>query len=416
MADFALLMRRSALVFTAYLLVTMAMHPSAMAAFNPNEGAEPQPAATQALPSIEPLMGNRYPRSVPQPIKFQPLPEVSSAPIPQPAPVTNVMFPKIDAATVQSTFIAPAPLIAPVPAAPVPVAEVTPAPTPVTAPVVATAPAIALVPATAPVVNAVAPLSRDSKEILSHVPSKLDAEKPAKGGKLAVNRIAEMPDMQIKGKVDAYEASGIKISVRRPGLDTNYELNRAYNALSGGDSEVAMEIYKNILSTEPKNADALFGLASLYHRQGQLQNARQLYGTLLKYYPTHRDGLNNFLALVSEESPQEALAELERLEQRNSGYSPIPAQQALLLNKLGYANEARSKMLRAIELSPDNLTYKYNLAIMLDKQGNYDDAADLYRLLLDAAMRGEAIPSSPDALQKRLNYIARVNVAATPAG
>jgi Flp pilus assembly protein TadD len=173
----------------------------------------------------------------------------------------------------------------------------------------------------------------------------------------------------------------------------------------GGDSAQAIDTYKNILSTEPTNEDALFGLASTYHRLGNLESARPYYGRLLKINPTHREGLNNFLALVSDESPQEALAELERLEQRNPDFSPIPAQQSLVLAKLGYADQAREKILRAIELSPDNLTYKYNLAVMLDKQGRYADAGALYRLLIDASLKGQKIPASLDILQKRLNFI-----------
>jgi tetratricopeptide (TPR) repeat protein len=138
---------------------------------------------------------------------------------------------------------------------------------------------------------------------------------------------------------------------------------------------------------------------------GDLDRARPYYAHLLKVNPNHREGLNNFLALVSAEAPQEALAELERLEQRNPDFSPIPAQQAALLSKNGYADQAREKMLRAIDLAPDNLTYKYNLAVMLDKQGNYTDASALYRLLIDASLKGQKIPAPLETIQKRLNFI-----------
>ena len=261
-------------------------------------------------------------------------------------------------------------------------------------------------------------LSRNSKAIIGTIPSKLDSAKIEKNEKFDLSRTTasvDALDLKKAGKVDAYEASGIKISVRRPGLDTNYELNRAYNALTGGDTEVAMQTYKNILSVEPVNQDALFGLASLYHRQGDVARARPLYGILLKNYPNHREGINNFLALVSDESPQEALAELERLEQRNPDFSPIPAQEALVLERLGYASEAQAKMTRAIELAPENLTYKYNLAVMMDRQRNYPEAIALYRLLLDSSSKGAQIPASADSIQRRLNHIATIaNTGAVP--
>ena len=251
-------------------------------------------------------------------------------------------------------------------------------------------------------------LSTQTKEILGTIPSAMGA--PAKAGKqtkLAVDRVS--PEINaILGadvKEDQFESVGLSIKVRRPGLDANYELNRAYTALMGGDTSQAIAIYKDILSTDAKNEDALFGLAATHHRQGQLDKARPLYGALLKLNPNHREGLNNFLALVSDESPQDALPELERLEERNPDFSPIPAQTAIVLDTLGYKDLAREKMLRAIELAPDNLAYKYNLAVMLDRQGRYSDAGALYKLLIKAALQGEPVPATVQTMQKRLNYI-----------
>ena len=60
---------------------------------------------------------------------------------------------------------------------------------------------------------------------------------------------------------------------------------------------------------------------------------------------------------------------------------------------------------RAIELAPDNMTYKYNLAIMLDKQGQYPDAVAMYRALIQASLRGEQVPASTESMQKRLNFL-----------
>jgi tetratricopeptide (TPR) repeat protein len=258
-------------------------------------------------------------------------------------------------------------------------------------------------------------LSPQTEKVLSHVPSHIDTVPKGKTTNIALDRTSPAAQSLVldkKDKVDSYEAAGIKIAVRRPGLDTNFELNRAFTALEGGDSSTAIEIYKNILSVEPTNQDALFALASIYHRQGQFDKARPLYASLIDHYPNNRAGLSNFLALVADESPQEALAELERLEQRNPDFSPIPAQEAIVLHKLGYVPEASDTMLRAIELAPDILTYKYNLAILLDGAGDYAGAADLYRLLIDASMRGAAIPAPAATLQKRLNFIATATTSA----
>jgi tetratricopeptide (TPR) repeat protein len=250
-------------------------------------------------------------------------------------------------------------------------------------------------------------LSEQTRTILSNVPGNLDKEKPSQPSSVAIRRVS--PEIKEllgnKAKEESYEAVGLSIKVRRPGLDTNYELNRAYTALMGGDTEAAIETYKNILSTDSSNQDALFGLAATYHRLGNFDKARPLYGALLKINPQHREGLNNFLALASDESPQDALPELERLEARNPDFSPIPAQIAIVLDKLGFKDEARAKMLRAIDLAPDNMTYKYNLAIMLDHHGRVADAKALYRMLIESSLHGQKVPASADAMQRRLNYL-----------
>lgn len=255
-------------------------------------------------------------------------------------------------------------------------------------------------------------LSAETKAALARFPKHLsdtpDAPIPKGSGKVSMKRVS--PDIAeiigIQESERKYESAGISISVRRAGLDTNRELNSAYDALVAGDSVEAIEIYREILHAEPRNQDALFGLAATYHRNGDVQRARPLYVALLKLNPTHREALNNFLAVVSEEAPEAALAELAQLEQKNPEFSPIPAQMGLLLDRLGQYDEARQKLKRAIRLSPDNLVYQYNLAIMLDTQGAAADALALYRSLIQAGIQGAKIPASIDSLQRRANFLA----------
>lgn len=434
------IIRRALRVSTLAAMAGLSAMPIAAHAFNPNEGAEPAaPPRTSAsrLPSTAPLLDpmpklsfapvqpTRQTPTENQPLGTATLPPGAFVqPMPptlEPVPIAAApQFPPVDGAVAARAqqelqaspqaqgFIAPAPLLSIAPATAQRPAEnpiVSGMPEPL-------APANIAVGASASASSATPQLSNESRSILSKFPSKLNSSTAVKGNgqALSINRLS--PEIKAiatpETKVDTYSATGLSIKVQRPGLDTNFELNRAYAALNAGDSATAIETYRTILTTEPKNEDALFGLATTYHRIGSLDQARPYYAQLLTVNPNHREGLNNFLALVSDEAPQEALAELERLEQRNPDFSPIPAQQAALLSKNGFADQAREKMLRAIELAPDNLTYKYNLAVMLDKQGNYADASALYRLLIDASLKGQKIPAPLDAIQKRLNYIATV--------
>lgn len=378
----------------------------------PAPAAATEPSAPVQYQYVAPAPSPAEPTPIPAPAiaaevrPSTPAPITAEASMPAPAPTVTAEVPSAPpgsgfiAPTPVFADMAPAPQIAEKPIAAAPAA--TPRPIRITPPV-----------AVAHSADTGEDLSSGTKSIISHIPSKLDTIKPKATTKIAIDRIS--PEVQdalgASAKEEAYEAVGISIKVRRPGLDANYELNRAYTALMGGETDTAIQIYRDVLGADPKNLDALFGLATTYHRLGNLDKARPLYGMLLKLNPTHRDGLSNFLSMVGSESPQEALAELERLEQRNPDFSPIPAQQAIVLSKLGYMDEARTKMLRAIELSPDNLTYKYNLAVMLDSSGYYADAGALYRLLIKASAEGQKVPASMDLMQKRLNFITTSTLA-----
>lgn len=318
-------------------------------------------------------------------------------------PVAPIQDPAAAPAPAANDFIAPPPLLAPAPvSSSVAAASPTqPEPLVVPAPSAATNPPLASMAAPASTLN------ENTRAILSTIPARIDTPVAQKPSKLALQRVnPQINDvLGARAKDETYESVGLSIKVSRPGLDTNYELNSAYTSLMGGDTQRAIEIYKNILASEPRNEDALFGLASTYHRTGQAEKARPFYGQLLKQNPNHREGLNNFLVLVSDESPQDALPELERLEQRNPDFAPIPAQIAIVLDKLGYTEQAEERMLRAIDIAPENSTYKYNLAVMLDRHGKYADASALYSMLIESSLRGDSVPASVDSMQRRLNYL-----------
>ena len=455
--SFRRVLRSTALCGVAFTLIA----PLAASAFDPNEGANDASTSSatsvrRRLPSTAPLVAPMpklnfapadamplvsYPdgtvsapqaRQIPSENPGAPAPVAAAPqavgfpqPVPETAPAAAITFapalPPVDEATaaraaqemqasgtpVGSGFIAPAPLSA----AALPPAVISHPTAPGMPEPLAPMPLSAMDTAVPP--PAPEKLSDATKNIISKIPSHIDSAKP-KSGKLGINRMSPtVQDLDVKsGKIETFDAVGLSIKVKKPGIDTGYELNNAYNALMAGENQQAIETYKKVLASNPENQDALFGIASIYHRTGDIEHARPYYAQLLKVNPMHKEGLNNFLALMSDEAPQEALAELDRLEQRNPDFSPIPAQQSLVLSKLGYIDQAREKMLRAIELSPENLTYKYNLAVMLDKNGDYTNAADLYRLLIDASLKGAKVPASLEVLQKRLNFISLANVPA----
>jgi len=248
-------------------------------------------------------------------------------------------------------------------------------------------------------------LSAKSKAVLEKLPP-ID-KKPNNnfGNEVQLQRERQIPDFSGDVQVNKEGSKGVSVATGRRMLDSNYELEKAYNALIAGNSDIAIEVYQDILTNDPKNKEALFGLASTYHRVGQIDLARSLYARLLQIDPRHRDGLNNFLVLLGEEAPEEALQQMQRLEAENPSFSPIPAQMAIIHKKLGHEQKAIDKMYHALALSPENVTYRYNLAIMLDKAGEREKAATLYQQVLSSWEKGEVIPGDAQKIQQRLTFI-----------
>lgn len=243
-------------------------------------------------------------------------------------------------------------------------------------------------------------------DIIKKIPSHLNQPKSSMPDNLEINRARETNVLgKQSGDTVTAAKAGIKIEVKEPPLDINNELDKAYNSLMSGETDAAIMTYKTILENDPKNRNALFGLATTYHRIGNYDMARTLYAELLAVDPNNRDGLNNFLGLLADESPQEALKQLAALESRNPQFSPIPAQMAVIYQKLGNYDMAGEQMMRAIDLAPENLTYRYNYAIMLDRQGRYEEAAPLYRQIVKAYQQGEPTPGNIQKIQQRLTFI-----------
>ncbi len=127
---------------------------------------------------------------------------------------------------------------------------------------------------------------------------------------------------------------------------------------------------------------------------------------LLRLEPDNREALNNFLALVGEESPGAAIIQLEKLEAANPDFSPIPAQLSILYERIGQKENAIGEMVKAVTLSPENLVYKYNLAILYDRNDKIPEAIMVYRQLLAAHERGQQLPSDYKSIQERLTFLA----------
>jgi tetratricopeptide (TPR) repeat protein len=186
-------------------------------------------------------------------------------------------------------------------------------------------------------------------------------------------------------------------------------IEEASMAFKLGHLEASTTLYENILDIDHSNQDATLGLAVILHKTGVLPEAKKLYTKILSHDPLNQTALNNFLSLIGEESPDVALFELKKLESINPTMSVIPAQISVIYSNQQDYKMALGYLKKAYMLSPNAISYKYNLAILLDKLGDKANAIKLYRELIIDNENNVSLPGSVEVIRRRLIFLSSKN-------
>lgn len=224
----------------------------------------------------------------------------------------------------------------------------------------------------------------------------------------ATNPFQETDNQAPVDKIIGHDNSLI-ISVRKPDNTRLRDLQTAYDAFQSGQYESAIFFYKKVLAEDEKNKDALFGLAATYQRSGQLEQARDYYVKLINLDQNNWSALNNFLVLASDEAPNDALRQLKDLESSNPQFAPIPAQIGMIYIQQNNMQEAARSLSKAVSIDPSNISYRYVLAVVMDRLGKNDVAVKLYNQVLEAGRKGSALPESVDKIQDRIMALSAIS-------
>lgn len=178
----------------------------------------------------------------------------------------------------------------------------------------------------------------------------------------------------------------------------------AYIAASNGYNEAAVDLYKRILRKQPQNYYIKFGLAAVYQEMGQFKQAKPLYLQLLKQVPDDAKVINNLLNLIIEETPYEAAYLLTDLADKNPKSAYINAQTGIAYQNIQDYQHAYEFLTKATELEPTNVQYRFNLAVVLDKNNQYRAAITNYRMVLSnySTDLGE---DTNQIILKRISYL-----------
>lgn len=182
--------------------------------------------------------------------------------------------------------------------------------------------------------------------------------------------------------------SPIRITTGR--LKLNPVVAHGYQALMEGDLATAQRDYVQVLKNEPKNIDALHGLAAIDIRQGRFDAAENHYLRALESDPKDAAAQAGLIGLRGQVDPAQSESRLKIL---LAGQPDSPFLNFALGNlyaRQGRWNEAQQAYFRAYSGDPDNPDYQFNLAISLDQLRQPKLALQYYQGALAAAAQRPA--------------------------
>ena len=183
-------------------------------------------------------------------------------------------------------------------------------------------------------------------------------------------------------EAEAYAQKAVEIDDRIPSVYVT--LGRMHD--SAGKHDLALEEFKHAIALDPRNASALAGMARAYEHAGRLADAEAAFRKAADLQPNDWDGHNNLAMFLGRQNkyPQ-AIAEYK------AALQLAPDNSQVLFNLGGtyidmgdpkFFAEAETSLKRSLAISPSFAAYA-NLGALYDKQGKYQDAADMTRKALD---------------------------------
>jgi protein O-GlcNAc transferase len=137
----------------------------------------------------------------------------------------------------------------------------------------------------------------------------------------------------------------------------------------------AESIYRQVIQTDPANAEALYLWGHLEHRRRNHQQAAELLNRAIAIEPKQavfQQVLGETLLAMRRLEP--AVAAFRAAISIDADYAVAYCNLAAALESLGQANEAETALRRAVSIKPDFVEAHNNLGLLLMRQGRWDES------------------------------------------
>jgi TolA-binding protein len=182
-------------------------------------------------------------------------------------------------------------------------------------------------------------------------------------------------------------------------------LQQAYRAYREQDYQRAEQLYGEVLRTYPSNRDAMLGLAAIAVHEGKRQVAHHYYERLLKNDPSDKAALLGLQGLSDEQYSLEEGSKIKYWLQSDANNAQLHFALGNQYAASGQWKEAQQAYFDAHRIEPASADYAFNLAVSLDQLGMSSQALDYYRRARGLAEQGGAL-FSRQQLDRRIEQLA----------
>jgi tetratricopeptide (TPR) repeat protein len=183
-------------------------------------------------------------------------------------------------------------------------------------------------------------------------------------------------------------------------------VENAWEALQAGDLPRAREGYERALRANPRDRDALLGLATIDAKNQDFERAEARYLRVLELDPRDPYAQAGLVALRGQTDPIQSESRIKNMlaQQPDAAFLNFPLGNQYAAQ--GRWPEAQAAYFKAFAADPENADYAYNLAVSLDHLGQQKLALEYYRRAL-ALAGNRAVGFNSAQVEARIRELTR---------
>ena len=159
----------------------------------------------------------------------------------------------------------------------------------------------------------------------------------------------------------------------------NVIFNRAVKNHQEGKTDIAQDLYNQVLKNNPNHSQALNNLGIIFKGLGDNQKAKECYEKAIEINPDYSDAYHNLAVIFQNlKNYQKAKECYEKVIAINPNYADAHNNLGVILQDLGENQKAKECYEKAIEINPNHVDAHNNLGVILQDLGENQKAKECY--------------------------------------